>query len=214
MRYALLASPLQVCLSCRESGSVLAAVQGQCSWRSPIHQMWLSALPRKRLRAHKAWLSMPLAQHLSPLRAATGSTSGHPRSTMPSSSRVSASCCGAWQLYGSLWPRPLVRAAAFSLGAGPQQLKLGHLRVILAHAGEGAIDASPPAPSSPASCYAFFCVRAGIGLGCISSGATQITADMMLAAARALGSQVTDSERERGAVLPNIARLRCDSAAP
>ena len=33
---------------------------------------------------------------------------------------------------------------------------------------------------------------------------------MMLAAARALGTQVTDSEQEQGAVLPDIARLRCD----
>ena len=87
------------------------------------------------------------------------------------------------------------------------------LRAILAHAGEGGMAPSLPAPSLPASCYAFVCVHAGVGLGCISSGATQITADMMLAAARALGTQVTGSEREQGAVLPNIARLRCDSAA-
>ena len=95
----------------------------------------------------------------------------------------------------------------------PQQLKLGQLWVILAHAGEGGIHPYLPAPSWPASCYALVYVHAGIGLGCISSGATQITADMMLAAARALGTQVTANEQEQGAVLPNIARLRCDSAA-
>lgn len=94
-----------------------------------------------------------------------------------------------------------------------QQLKLGaaliqHTQVRVA------LDPSLPAPSLPASWYAFVYVLAGVGLGCISSGATQITADMMLAAARALCTQVTDIEREQGAVLPNIARLRCGQLLP
>ena len=53
-------------------------------------------------------------------------------------------------------------------------------------------------------------LRAGIGLGCIAVGATQVTDGMMLAAARAVGEQTTRQELSRDSVLPDVKRLRCE----
>lgn len=54
---------------------------------------------------------------------------------------------------------------------------------------------------------------AGIGLGCIASGARSVTADMMLAAARAVASKLTSEELERTSILPATRRLRCNTYA-
>ena len=50
---------------------------------------------------------------------------------------------------------------------------------------------------------------AGIGMGCIAAGATQVTDGMMAAAARAVADCVTDAELQRDSVLPDVDRIRC-----
>lgn len=52
----------------------------------------------------------------------------------------------------------------------------------------------------------------GIGLGCVVAGATRIRDEMFLAAAEALASQVTESDRELGLVYPPLQRIRETSA--
>lgn len=49
---------------------------------------------------------------------------------------------------------------------------------------------------------------AGIGLGCIAAGATQVTDGMMAAAARAVAGCVTDAELNRDSILPDVDRIR------
>ncbi|KAK9823686.1 hypothetical protein WJX72_004630 [[Myrmecia] bisecta] len=47
----------------------------------------------------------------------------------------------------------------------------------------------------------------GIGLGCIASGATEVTSAMMLAAARAVAAQLTPGELSQGSILPQVDRI-------
>lgn len=49
----------------------------------------------------------------------------------------------------------------------------------------------------------------GLGLGCVASGATRVTDDMMLSAARAVAKKLTKQELAQGAILPAVDRLRC-----
>ena len=51
--------------------------------------------------------------------------------------------------------------------------------------------------------------RAGVGLGCIASGATQVNQDMMVAAAEAVAGKLTKAELAQGSVLPDVKRIRC-----
>ncbi len=50
---------------------------------------------------------------------------------------------------------------------------------------------------------------AGIALGCVAAGATEVTDSMMLAAARGISHKLTADELQRESVLPRIERLRC-----
>lgn len=50
--------------------------------------------------------------------------------------------------------------------------------------------------------------RAGIGLGCIAAGATQVTDGMMLEAARAVAAITSPADLRRDCVLPDASRLR------
>ena len=50
---------------------------------------------------------------------------------------------------------------------------------------------------------------AGVGLGCIASGATQVNQDMMMAAAEAVAGKLTKAELAQGSVLPDVKRIRC-----
>ena len=54
-------------------------------------------------------------------------------------------------------------------------------------------------------------VAAGVGLGCIASGATQINEKMMLAAAQAVAAKLTRADLAQGSILPDIKRIRCAS---
>jgi len=49
----------------------------------------------------------------------------------------------------------------------------------------------------------------GVGLGCVVSGATEVTDTMMLAAARGISHKLTAEELQHDSVLPAIERLRC-----
>lgn len=51
-------------------------------------------------------------------------------------------------------------------------------------------------------------LSAGVGLGCIASGATLVTDEMMLAAARAVAKKTTAQEIEETSILPAVKRLR------
>lgn len=62
--------------------------------------------------------------------------------------------------------------------------------------------------SSPPVSYVF----PGIGLGALASQALQISDDMMVVAAKALSSLVTDADRERGNLFPPMDGLRRVSA--
>lgn len=48
----------------------------------------------------------------------------------------------------------------------------------------------------------------GVGLGLLLCGATRVTDEMFLAAARALGAQVTDADLRLGRICPDIGRMR------
>ena len=53
----------------------------------------------------------------------------------------------------------------------------------------------------------------GVGLGCIASGATLVTDEMMLAAARAVNRKLTAHEMEQTSILPATERLRSELGA-
>ncbi len=53
----------------------------------------------------------------------------------------------------------------------------------------------------------------GIGLGALVSNASKVTANMFLAASKALSAQVRDDERARGMLLPDLENIRAVSAA-
>lgn len=57
-------------------------------------------------------------------------------------------------------------------------------------------------------CIATLCSCAGVGLGCIASCVSQVTEDMMLAAARAVAEKLTRAELAVGSVLPDTKRIR------
>lgn len=55
-------------------------------------------------------------------------------------------------------------------------------------------------------------VTAGVGLGCIAAGAMQISAGVMLAAAKAAAVKLTPEELQQGSILPQVDRIRLVAA--
>ena len=58
------------------------------------------------------------------------------------------------------------------------------------------------------TCFAGYGYAAGVGLGCIAASAKQITADIMLAAAKAAAIKLTQEELEQDSILPAVDRIR------
>lgn len=70
----------------------------------------------------------------------------------------------------------------------------------------GAVEFKPASGISPPSRTRL--PVAGVGLGCVASGATLVTDDMMLAAARAVTGKLTNDELAQTSILPSTERLR------
>jgi Malic enzyme len=83
--------------------------------------------------------------------------------------------------------------------------------VIRATDGEGLMAFGSPFPGV-SQCNNMY-VFPGVGLGALVSNASRVTSKMFVAASKALSAQVTDEQRSRNLLLPDLANIRAVSAA-